>query len=294
MAKVIPYLRLMRPANIVTAVADICAGFAISQVGLFQTSDIFRLILLIIATKGLYGGGVVLNDVFDAQLDKSERPERPIPSGQVSVRQASVLAAGLFLMAFIAAFSAGYISGIIAIAIAGAAIFYDKLAKHHVFLGPVVMGTCRALNLLLGISASADAVAQFWPFVIIPLVFIAAVTLLSQGEVHGSNRINLILSGALFFLVFTLLNTLPVSAGKQITFSFPLSVLFLVFVMIPFINAFRSGQPQDVRKAVKAGILSLVIMDATIAVPFSGLFPGLLILLLLPLSVLLAKTFAVT
>jgi 4-hydroxybenzoate polyprenyltransferase len=85
--------RLMRPANIVTAYADILAGYA--AVG---ATDHRALGLLMIATTGLYGGVVVFNDVFDAKLDAVERPERPIPSGGVSLA-ARVCLADSFLPA---------------------------------------------------------------------------------------------------------------------------------------------------------------------------------------------------
>lgn len=77
---------MMRPANIVTSVADILAGIAVSGFLMEVTLSfdfIYPMILLCIATIGLYGGGVVFNDVFDASLDKVERPERPIPKGVV-------------------------------------------------------------------------------------------------------------------------------------------------------------------------------------------------------------------
>src|SRR5699024_7457278 len=83
------YGELMRPANIVTAFADILAGFAavggaIAVSGWSLSADPAGLGWLLLSTFGLYGGGVVLNDVFDADLDATERPERAIPSGRVS------------------------------------------------------------------------------------------------------------------------------------------------------------------------------------------------------------------
>ena len=72
-------LRLTRPANIVTAIADILAGVAISGF-LRDGHDYTPVLWLVLSTVGLYGGGVVFNDVFDAKLDAVERPERPIPS----------------------------------------------------------------------------------------------------------------------------------------------------------------------------------------------------------------------
>ena len=97
MNKITGYLRLMRPANIVTAVADILAGIAIASSLQFSRPDISLVILLALSTACLYGGGVVMNDVFDAGLDSVERPERPIPSGLIQKSHAaffwSILAA---------------------------------------------------------------------------------------------------------------------------------------------------------------------------------------------------------
>ncbi len=153
-------LRLMRPANIVTAIADILAGVIISGYAISATSSLNSLLpvfLLIFTTIGLYGGGVVFNDVFDADIDKIERPERPIPSGTVSKRSATLLALFLFAMAIIAASfvdKEGFVSlpVLFAIIIAIAAVVYDKWGKHHSLLGPINMGLCRGFNLLLGMS----------------------------------------------------------------------------------------------------------------------------------------------
>src|SRR5687767_9745488 len=97
--KAIAYLRMMRPANIVTSVADVLAGIAIA--GYFTnlplvTISFYPIVLLCLSTIGLYGGGIVFNDVFDAELDKKERPERAIPSGLVSKSEATAF--GIFLL----------------------------------------------------------------------------------------------------------------------------------------------------------------------------------------------------
>ena len=53
------YVELLRPANVVTAVADVLAGFAIA--GLRHPDT---LPWLIVSSCCLYAGGVVLNDVY--------------------------------------------------------------------------------------------------------------------------------------------------------------------------------------------------------------------------------------
>src|SRR4030095_8549956 len=139
------YLRLMRPANIITAVSDILAGVTVS--GYFastvlQKNGAMPVLLLVFATIGLYGGGVVFNDVFDAELDKVERPERPIPGGFVTIRRASILGSCLLLSGVLCAFlvhplERWYFSGLIAVLIVVAALAYDKWGKHHSFIGPL-------------------------------------------------------------------------------------------------------------------------------------------------------------
>ena len=102
MSSIIAHIKLTRPANIVTAIADILAGAAISGAVylLLQDADqdiIKSIAWLVLSTIGLYGGGVAFNDVFDAELDSVERPERPIPSGQASVKSAGMMAFLLLL-----------------------------------------------------------------------------------------------------------------------------------------------------------------------------------------------------
>src|SRR3954469_24836031 len=111
----------MRPANIVTSVADVLAGIAITGWLVSQPLDSRFFLpagLLCLSTIGLYGGGVVFNDVFDAALDAVERPERPIPSGLISKREATLLG-GLLLLAGLAfAFLNSLAAGILALLIA--------------------------------------------------------------------------------------------------------------------------------------------------------------------------------
>ncbi|PIQ21202.1 MAG: polyprenyltransferase, partial [Cytophagales bacterium CG18_big_fil_WC_8_21_14_2_50_42_9] len=162
MSRLFAHFVLLRPANIITAIADIMLGFAASGsvMMLMQDDEVtagepqMRLLYwLILSTIGLYGGGVVFNDVFDAELDRVERPERPIPSGAASRVSATVLGALLLIGGIAAAFQVSVLSGALAVLISVIALVYDALGKHFSVLGPINMGLCRGLNLLLGISA---------------------------------------------------------------------------------------------------------------------------------------------
>jgi len=74
----------------------------------------------------------------------------------------------------------------------------------------------------------------------------------------------------------------------------PLIVLFATRVLKPFISAVRQPTPENITEAVRAGVLSLIVLDATVAAGFAGLPYGLLVLSLLPISTALAQIFNVT
>lgn len=283
----------MRPANIVTAVSDILAGIAVSGYFLQSTEHHSSVVWLILSTMGLYGGGVVMNDVFDAELDAVERPERPIPSGLVSKAQATIL--GLILLAagvFFASLASSY-SAILAIAIAIGAVVYDKWGKHHVFWGPLNMGVCRGLNLLLGLSIIPSQVAEFWFLGIVPVVYIAAITMISQDEVYGGKKSTLYAAALLYVLAMAGIFYVSLSQDQHIATLFFIA-LWAFMVFVPLRKAMQQPEGRMIGRAVKAGVLALILMNAAWASAFGFIYLALIIILLLPLSILLAKVFAVT
>jgi len=295
-SKLLGYLRLMRPANIVTAVADILAGVAISGFLGSQVSSyldhLLPVICMCLATIGLYGGGVVFNDVMDAELDKAERPERPIPSGVISLTQAIVLGSYLLLVGILAAFTVGRITGYLALGITVSSLVYDKWGKHLSW-GPINMGLCRGLNLLMGISIVVPALHKYWWMGLIPVVYIAAVTAISRGEVHGGNKRTLRLSVMLYALVYCTILALAAING-HILIAIPFVILFAFMINRPLFNAIKEPSGPNIGKAVKGGIIALIAMNAAWVAAFSTLPHALLVLILLPVSLLMAKAFAVT
>lgn len=293
-------LRLTRPANVVTAVADILAGIAISGYFLLVGSSEWSwisIIALIASTKGLYAGGVVFNDVFDAELDAVERPERPIPSGVVTKTKAALW--GLLLLAIgigasiIVHRSLFSITVALAIAIAVCALVYDKWCKHHFIAGPLTMGLCRGLNLLLGISIIPGAVETHWVFGFIPIIYIAAITVVSRGEVHGGGKPALYFAAFLYSLV--LITLLIISINNQQVIPAVFFILgFATMILPPLVKAIQKPVGPLIGKAVKSGVIGLILMDATWAAAFGLPYHALAIALLLPLSILLARLFAVT
>ena len=78
----------MRLPNVFTAMADIFMGFWLTHETL---SPIGVFLLLLASSSFLYTAGMVLNDIFDLEQDRRERPQRPLPSGRILRPNATVI-----------------------------------------------------------------------------------------------------------------------------------------------------------------------------------------------------------
>ncbi len=318
----------MRIPNIITSISDVLAGIAIAgslisvTFGLQEHASLGKLMieqfnpntmkligLLILSTIGLYGGGVVLNDVFDAKLDKIERPERPIPSGLISKKSAAIFGIILLIIGVVAAALSETIglqfsnirlfslfssqAAKIALGIAIGAVIYDKWTKHSKFLGPLNMGACRGLNLLLGMSITGYGIQHFWQLAFVPIIYIAAVTMISRGEVHGGKRKTLYFAAILYAIVLTTILVISYQ-NHTLTKSLPLALMFSLFIFPSLQSAISKPDGERIGKAVKSGVLGLILMNATWAAAFNDLVFSSIIILLLPISYFLSRAFAVT
>ncbi|CAN5661614.1 UbiA family prenyltransferase [soil metagenome] len=283
------YLALLRPANVATALADVLAGYGVAGLG-----NPRALPWLLGATACLYAGGVVLNDFFDREIDRRERPERPIPSDRVPAANAAALGGVLLVAGVLLACPATTAAGWTALTIALLVLFYDAWGKRYFAIAPLNMGLCRASNLLLGMAAVPSALETSWALGFIPLSYIWAVTALSRGEVHGGDR--RVATAALLFLCGAIgaLVVLTLRSGNP---SFPglaLAAALMWRVLPPFWRARQDPTPATIRTAVGRGVLSLVLVDAAIGAAYAGGPYAAIILAVGLVAGLLARMFAVT
>lgn len=127
-------------------------------------TPVVPLVLLIVASAAMYCAGMVLNDVWDYEVDLQQRPNRPIPSGAISKSLATsggftLLLAGVIIASLCGAFSgsftgssaASWRTGLFAVLLAVSIVLYDGPLKRTI-LAPLLMGGCRTLNILMGAS----------------------------------------------------------------------------------------------------------------------------------------------
>jgi 4-hydroxybenzoate polyprenyltransferase len=235
-----------------------------------------------------------LNDLFDRELDAVERPERPIPSGAVSPAGAAVLGGVLLAAGVGAASQATAAAAALGVAIAALVVLYDVWGKRHAVFGPVNMGLCRALNLLLGIAAVPAALAVWWPLAILPFVYIAAVTTVSRAEVRGgkvgaATPALISLAGVVLALA-----AVGLRAGSHAPAALVLTAALGWRVLPRFWSLRQVSDPAAIRLAVKTGVLSLVLVDAAISAAYAGPLYSAVVLATAVTAGWLARLFSVT
>jgi 4-hydroxybenzoate polyprenyltransferase len=238
---------------------------------------------------------MVWNDYFDVEQDRRERPERPIPSGRVTRREAGrfgglLVAAGLLFAALACLVLDSLLPGILAVLLVGAIFAYDGGLKRTP-LGPVAMGLCRALNVLLGISSSGSLL---WPkgahLAAVVGLYIVGLTWFARTEARTSRKWELVgaLSLMLFALTLALALPLPLKEPPQFkavnsSVLFPYLLVAVGFaVALPASKAVAAPSPDRVQGAVKRGLIALVPLDATLASAVAGSWGLLLLVLMAP------------
>jgi 4-hydroxybenzoate polyprenyltransferase len=140
-------IELVRAPAALSVPGDVIAGAAAAGVLRPRTAG------LAAASVCLYWAGMAANDWADRDLDATERPERPIPSGRISAPAALGVAAGLTVAGLaVAARSGGLRAVAVAAPLAATVWSYDLWLKNSAG-GPAGMAGCRALDVLLGASA---------------------------------------------------------------------------------------------------------------------------------------------
>ena len=84
-------VRITRPHNAVVAGLTALLGYLIATGTLTSPSLLLAVVVVLVTAAGN-----VINDVYDIEIDRINRPERPIPSGEISLRGAKVYTVALF------------------------------------------------------------------------------------------------------------------------------------------------------------------------------------------------------
>ncbi len=126
------WIRILRPVN------GLMSSFVVLIVALALRNYSFQLIIIGMLVAFLTNsGGNVLNDYYDAEIDRINHPERPIPSGKIKRRQALIYAATVFSISLFISVFLGFIPFIINVIAIFFLYTYESYTKRRGFIGNI-------------------------------------------------------------------------------------------------------------------------------------------------------------
>jgi 4-hydroxybenzoate polyprenyltransferase len=326
------YLLLIRAPNLFTVPSNILSGYFATT--LLGDANITQLLLLIFSSIFLYVAGIILNDYFDINVDRKERPNRPLASGQITKRKALLIATSSIIAGNVLAWSVSWNSFFISSCLTIVIFIYNYWLKHNRASNPLTMGFARFLNVVLGGSPALGLVTELD----LTLVFIgyclflytASISLLSLKEVSISERfsnkswIPIVLSFVSVLLTISSILIAGFAGYFETAFIFNW-IIFCCVMSVSFFHLFskvrrlmnlasqrqhRIRYPQaheervdskdqtdisrEIQRKVKTMILSIVVLDSIFLSGLVGIYAGFAVLLLLIPPILLGRKLYVT
>jgi geranylgeranylglycerol-phosphate geranylgeranyltransferase len=217
------YWRIIRPVNSVVAGLAAAIGYLIAT-GTIIPSVVLLVVIVILIT----GAGNTINDYFDIQIDRVNRPDRPLPSGAVTINGALLLAGILFITGILVSFYTNIYCAFFAAFNSLILIAYSKSLKSTPFFGNLsVAYLAGSIFLFGGALAGIPGIVNNLVIALITIFAMLARELLKDAEdVPGDTE-----EGA---------KTLPILYGVYITAL--ISVIFtIVAVIISLYPYYRWG-----------------------------------------------------
>ncbi len=154
-SKIRGFLRLIRPLNCVVMSFAVLVGASLTGLGNMHWQN---LLYGAFTAFTLTGAAMAVNDYYDLDIDKINEPNRPIPSGEVSLKAALFVTASLTAVGFVFAYAVSLFCLVFAVGAWAIMIAYSTFGKRSGFTGNLLVSACIAAPFLYGSLIAVDLV----------------------------------------------------------------------------------------------------------------------------------------
>jgi 4-hydroxybenzoate polyprenyltransferase len=275
-------LRLIRVPNLFSVFGDPLLGFIICVHSLEFKENLVNLNYLIFSVLLAYIFGMVINDIVDYEEDCEKSPNRPLPSGEISINMARTIAVIVLLSNIYYSFKISTEFLFFDVGLIILIFLYTFSFKNNKILGPVVMAMCRMTSVTLGVVAGLGLIKDGYNktifssliVLLIPLFFyFVGVTKIAFNETEKikkvSGRMPILFSLIIYLTTLMFMLYLLVKQGGVISdLKLPLAglglgVLFVFFAFKSILSLTKNTEPQNVQKQVGFLIRNYILFQAS-------------------------------
>ena len=271
-----PYIEMLRPGNAIMAIISILLlAFIVKD---FNIPILLASLAVFLAT----GAGNVINDYYDYKIDEINRPDRPIPSGRVSPKNAKIYALFLFALATIIGYFIGILSGTIVLISSILMIIYSKSFKSKCLIGNITVSFLTGLCFVFGGIVVNQVILGMHIMFFAFLMNFAREIVKDIEDVEGDKnegartfpivygqKLASVLAAVLMILSTILSPTLYFLGFFNINFLIVLIMPFIIFInsAISIINDYSKENSAHVSKSIKIGMLLVFLAFAVGSLP---------------------------
>lgn len=223
MKKLIGLIEILRPINLIITLSSIfVAGLICSK----SQNDLSYIFYAAIAGALVGSAGNVINDFFDIEIDKINRPSRPLPAKKITAKEALILYFILNLLGIILAININILSIIIVVVSIITIFFYSYNLKKIPLVGNFVVSFFTGLAFVFGGAAVGNISDSLIPAVFAFLINMIREIIKDIEDIDGDVK-----SGVITF---------PAKYGinKSIRLMLVLTFILLFATIIPFVIKF--------------------------------------------------------
>ena len=269
MARIEGLLRLMRPLNCIVMSLAVLVGASLTGLGNLQGVN---LLFSAITAFTLTGAAMAVNDYYDFDIDKINEPNRPIPSGQVSLKTSLVTTAVLTLIGLSSAFVISLFCLLFATVAWIIMVTYTTIGKRAGFPGNLLVSACVAAPFLFGSIVAINTIT-------INILLFASMAFLSNTgreiakgivDIEGDSqhkiktlvvvfgRKKAALAAAIFFISAVCLSTTPLILNIVTIWFIPFVLVTDVGLLWCSVSLLKNPERENSRK-IKKTVLFLFI-----------------------------------
>ena len=291
------WVALLRLPNLFTIPGDVAVGYLIAETMLGKSDFVLgysvtsgtltslAYIYALISIVAFYCFGLLLNDIADFKEDSVDRPDRPLPSGAISMKSAKIAAGGLLFAGLLFAGIVNIRLFILTCFLATLIMGYNFLLKRISMLGAATLALCRIMTLLAGFLACGGVRLNFEhspPFLVVACatwaIYIFAVSVSARSETNPSKISNFDRRVTLFipYLQFFWICSATVVGGGAVAIDaageIPPGIILALSLAALFaiggirgsrILASRDSAPEKAQRSVGSLIRALIFLQAS-------------------------------
>ncbi len=277
-------LRLVRIHNVIGAMLGDLMGYLVSS---FWNIDPSKVILSMVVVGLVAAGGYVINDYFDIEIDRINKPDRPLPSGRVSPRTAMNLALGMFIVGVLFSIALGPLPLALALFTSMMLYFYAKDLKRTGLPGNLTVALTNGLSIFYGGASFMEG--EWLIRVLLPTFYSFFLTLVREfvkgiedyeGDKANNVRTLAVTSGVgkawviskVFLILVLAVSPLPILFGFNLIYLVILVVFFIPSVMLSIMQKPSISSASKARGYLKVSMLSGILAFLFGSIPISGAY----------------------